>query len=84
MALDDQAEALGSAQFLIRAAWAVLMDENGNRPEAERWDIVSEYISRAEVQLGGGSVTGGDQLADVASKVREKSESYAERLNAYN
>jgi hypothetical protein len=84
MANEGQTEALGSAQFLIRAAWAVLMDESGDRPVGERWDLVSEYIRSAEIHLGGGDVTGGGQLADVASNVRTKSESYAVRLNAFN
>jgi hypothetical protein len=79
-----QTEPLDSAQFLIRAAWAVLMDESGDRPEAERWEMVSEYLKRAEDHLGGGAVTGGDQLAGLASKVRARADLNVEELIAHN
>jgi len=75
---------LGSAQFLIRAAWAVLMDEDGDRPEAERWDLIARYLANAEGHLDSGNVKGGDQLADVASKVRAKAENYAWELIGKN
>ncbi len=79
-----QAKPLGSAQFLIRAAWAVLMDESGDRPEAERWVRMSELIEEAEGYLGSGEVEGGEQLAGLASKVRAKTDSYADGLIANN
>jgi hypothetical protein len=75
---------LDSAQFLVRTAWAVLMDRSGDRPEAERWVRMSELIGEAEGHLGSGEVQGGDQLSDLASKVRTKTDSYAEELIAHN
>lgn len=83
-ALKRQTDDLVAAQFLIRTAWAVLMNEDGDRPEAERWELVSEYIKAAEGHLGSGNVRGGDQLADVASRVRARTQGYAEELNTYN
>jgi hypothetical protein len=79
-----QKEPLDSAQFLIRAAWAVLMDESDDRTQAERWARMSELIEEAEGHLGSGEVQGGDQLADLASKVRAKTDSYADGLIANN
>ncbi len=69
---------LGSAQFLLRAAWAVLQNEPARRLEADRWKEAEALVHRAERFLGDPEIRGDGSVADLARDVRVQMERFAE------
>lgn len=69
---------LGSAQFLLRAAWAVLQNEPVRRLEVDKWKEAEALVHRAERFLGDPEIRGDGSVVDLARNVRIQAERFAE------